>query len=155
MYKEPNAGCAVYDFCPTYALSKFVLYLLSIIPQSMSLTHLISSSICQPKGCMKSFEYSGRQNASVRTCGKQRSGGQKAPLEQLNCNAYPVGFPVKALPRQRCLQPLLERLQDIGFKKAASTSPEWCFPYPDDSWDIRTAFLNYPDKVLVTPGQDS
>ena len=25
----------------------------------------------------------------------------------------------------------------------------------DDSWDIRTAFLNYPDKVLVTPGQDS
>ena len=75
-------------------------------------------------------EYSGRQNASVRTCGKQRSGGRKAPLEQLNCNAYPVGFPVKALPRQRCLQPLLERLQDIGFEKAASTSPEWCFPYP-------------------------
>jgi len=27
--------------------------------------------------------------------------------------------------------------------------------YDDDSWDIRTAFLNYPDKVLVTPGQDS
>ena len=26
---------------------------------------------------------------------------------------------------------------------------------PDDSWDIRTAFLNYPDKVLVTSGQDS
>ena len=78
----------------------------------------------------REYEYSGRQNASVRTCGKQRSGGRKAPLEQLNCNAYPVGFPVKALPRQRCLQPLLERLQDIGFEKAASTSPEWCFPYP-------------------------
>ena len=64
---------------------------------------------------MAGSEYSGQQNASVRTCGKQRSGGRKAPLEQLNCNAYPVGFPVKALPRQRCLQPLLERLQDIGF----------------------------------------
>ena len=75
-------------------------------------------------------EYSGRENASVRIWGKQRSGGRKAPLEQLNCNAYPVGFPVKALPRQRCLQPLLERLQDIGFEKAASTSPEWCFPDP-------------------------
>ena len=61
-------------------------------------------------------EYSGRPNAPVRISGKQRSGGRKAPLEQLNCNAYPVGFPVKALPRQRCLQPLLERLQDIGFE---------------------------------------
>ena len=78
----------------------------------------------------REYEYSGRQNASVRTCRKQRSGGRKAPLEQLNRNAYPVGFPVKALSRQRCLQPLLERLQDIGFEKAASTSPEWCFPYP-------------------------
>ena len=66
--------------------------------------------------CLRTCEYSGRQNASVRICGKQRSGGRKAPLEQLNCNTYPVGFPVKALPRQRCLQPLLERLQDIGLK---------------------------------------
>ena len=39
---------------------------------------------------------------------------------------------------------------------------EWrCAPFDfngtriDDSWDIRTEFLNYPDKVLVTPGQDS
>ena len=76
------------------------------------------------------IEYSGRQNASVRICGKQRSGGRKAPLEQLNCNTYPVGFPVKALPRQRCLQPLLERLQDIGFEKTVSTSQKWFFPYP-------------------------
>ena len=69
-----------------------------------------------------------KMHASVRICGKQRSGGRKAPLEQLNRNAYPVGFPVKALPRQRCLQPLLERLHYIGFEKAVSTSPEWCFP---------------------------
>lgn len=69
-------------------------------------------------------EYSGRENASVRIWGKQRSGGRKAPLEQLNRNAYTVGFPVKALPRQRCLQPLLERLHDIGFENAASPSSE-------------------------------
>ncbi len=27
--------------------------------------------------------------------------------------------------------------------------------YGGDSWIIRTAFLNYPDSVLVTPGQSS
>lgn len=47
-------------------------------------------------------EYSGRRNAYVRTSGKQRSGGRKAPLEQLGCNTYPVSSPVKALPRQWC-----------------------------------------------------
>ena len=44
------------------------------------------------------------------------------------------------------IQSILEELEELKLSHMA---------IDDDSWDIRTAFLNYPDKVLVTPGQDS
>jgi len=49
------------------------------------------------------------QRALLRDSGKQRFGGLKAPLEQLDYNAYPLGFSVKALPHKRCWQPFLSR----------------------------------------------
>ena len=75
--------------------------------------------------------YSASRKAQVRNSGKQCSGRRKLPLEQLDWQSHPRGFPVKALPRQQCLQPWQGRPKDITSPEDASISPKTAFRLPD------------------------